>query len=139
MAAHPPGRHLLNNALGFAAGARHATSMPERHAGQVVLQSLGNAIELSLKSILQTHGWSDDRCRREIRHDLVKALAAAEDLGFRPSDPALAPFIALLSPFHRSHCMAVLAACTSQAAFYEHGVGMTEQLLRDIVLWLPRA
>ncbi len=35
--------------------------------------------------------------------------------------------------------MVVLAACTSQAAFYEHGVEMTEQLLRDIALWLPRA
>jgi hypothetical protein len=73
--------------------------MPGHHAGQIVLQSLGNAIELSLKSILQTHGWSDDRCWREIRHDLVKALAAAEDLGFRPSDPALARFPAIaLSP-----------------------------------------
>lgn len=35
--------------------------------------------------------------------------------------------------------MAVLVARTSQAAFCEHGVGMAEQLLRDIVLWLPRA
>lgn len=138
MAARSPGRHLLDNALGFAASARQTASMPGRHAGELVLQSLGNAIELSLKSILQARGWSDDRCRREIRHDLVEALAAAEDLGFRPSDPALAPLVALLSPFQRTHRMTALAARTSKAAFYEQAVAMTEQLLRDIVLWLPR-
>ena len=138
MTNHLPGRHLLHNALGFAAAARHVASMPGCHAGELLLQNLGNAIELSLKSILQAHGWSDDRCRREIRHDLVTALGAAERLGFRPSEPALAPFVALLSPFHRSHRLAALSARTSQAAFYDDAVAMTEQLLRDIVLWLPR-
>jgi len=35
--------------------------------------------------------------------NLVKALAAAEYLGFRPSDPALAPFIVLSpEPLHGS-------------------------------------
>lgn len=138
MATQPPGRHLLDNALGFAAGARHAISMPGRHVDELVLQNLGNAIELSLKSVLQAHGWNDDRCRREIRHDLRKALMSTEDLGFRSGDPALAPFVALLSPFHQNHRMAVLAARTSQATFYERGVAVTEQLLRDIALWLPR-
>jgi len=138
MATLPPGRHLLDNARGFAVSARQSASMPGRHVGELVLQSLGNVIELSLKSILLAHGWNDDRCQREIRHDLVKALTAAEDLGFRPSDPALAPFVALLSPFHRSHRIAALAARTSQAAFHERAVGMTEQLLHDIILWLPR-
>ena len=138
MANHLPGWHLLDNALGFAAGARHAISMPGRQAGELVLQALGNAIELSLKSALQAHGWSDERCRREIRHDVVKALAAAEALGFDPSDPALVPFVALLSPFHLGHRMAELAARTSQTAFYEQAIGLPEALLRDIVPWLPR-
>jgi len=59
MTNHLPGRHLLHNALGFAAAARHVASMPGCHAGELLLQNLGNAIELSLKSILQAHGSSE--------------------------------------------------------------------------------
>jgi hypothetical protein len=33
------------------------------------------AAELGLKAYLSSQGWSDDRCRRDVRHDLETGLA----------------------------------------------------------------
>ncbi|CAM5531924.1 hypothetical protein MAUB1S_08879 [Mycolicibacterium aubagnense] len=61
MTKHLPGHHLLHKALGFAAAARHVASMPGCHAGELLLQNLGNAIELSLnRSCRRTAGATID-------------------------------------------------------------------------------
>ncbi|CAL8974060.1 hypothetical protein RHODGE_RHODGE_00962 [Rhodoplanes serenus] len=131
MTPHPRGSHLLENALEFAAGARSAASR-HRDIHAIMLQHLGIAIELSLKSFLQCHGWSDQRCRVELRHDLAKALTAARKLGFRPSDPDLARIVAVLSPFYRSHATAELAAQTPKPLEPERTLQATERLLDDV-------
>lgn len=131
MTLHPRGRHLLENAVQFAAGARSAASRHRDFSG-IMLQHVGIAIELSLKSFLQNHGWSDERCRLELRHDLVKALAAARKLGLRPSDPGLARIVAVLFPFYRRHATAELAAQTPDPLEPERTLETTERLLDDV-------
>lgn len=131
MTLHPRGRHLLEKAAGFAAGARSAASQHRDFRG-IMLQHVGIAIELSLKSFLQDRGWSDERCRLELRHDLVKALAAAKKLGFRPSDPGLTRVVAVLSPFYRRHATAEQAAQTPEPLESERTLQATERLLDDI-------
>ena len=128
MTLRPRGRHLLENAAGFAAGARTAASQHRDFRG-IMLQHVGIAIELSLKSFLQDRGWSDERCRLELRHDLVKALSATKKLGFRPSDPGLARVVAVLTPIYRRHATAETAA---QAPELERILQATERLLDDI-------
>ena len=131
MKLHPRGRHLLKNAIEFAAGARSAASRHHDFRG-IMLQHVGIAIELSLKSFLQDHGWSDERCRLELRHDLAKALAAAKKLGLRPSHPDLARVVAVLSPFYRRHATAELAAQTPEPLDPERTLQATERLLDDV-------
>ncbi|HET6377262.1 MULTISPECIES: hypothetical protein [Hyphomicrobiales] len=132
MTLHPHGRLLLlENALEFAAGARNAVCRDRDFRG-IFLQHVGIAIELSLKSFLQCHGWSDERCRVELRHDLVRALAAARKLGLRPSDPDLARIVAVLSPFYRRHATAELAAQAPEPLEPERTLQVMERLLDDV-------
>lgn len=72
-------RLRLERAEEFASGAasREVASEPTAY-GQAI------AIELSLKSFLHGRGWSDERTRAELRHDLVRALDAAEAAGLAP-------------------------------------------------------
>jgi hypothetical protein len=74
------GRYLFDNAAEFLAGARHLVMAGDPHSREAFFHLIGCAVELSLKSYLHFRGWNDDRCRHEVRHDLVKALAAAERL-----------------------------------------------------------
>jgi hypothetical protein len=39
------------------------------------------AAELGIKAYFSSKGWSDDRCRRDIRHDLERGLASACEAG----------------------------------------------------------
>ncbi|KAF0122268.1 MAG: lytic transglycosylase [Xanthobacteraceae bacterium] len=49
-------------------------SWDDHHSREILLHHIACTIELSLKLFLQFRGWSDERCRLEIRHDLTKAL-----------------------------------------------------------------
>jgi len=131
MTLHPRGRHLLENAVEFAAGARSAASRHRDFHG-IMLQHVGIAIELALKSFLQSHGWSDERCRLELRHDLAKALEAARKLGLRPSDSDLTRMVAVLSFFYQRHATAELAAQTPEPLEPERTLQATERLLDDV-------
>ena len=131
MTLHPRGHHLLENAVEFAAGARSAASQHRDFRG-IMLQHVGIVIELALKSFLQDRGWSDERCRLELRHDLVKALAATRKLGFRPSDPDLARIVAVLSPFYRRHATAELGVQALEPLEPERTLQVTERLLDDV-------
>lgn len=125
------GEHLLKNAAGFLAGAQHL-SPDDRHSREILLHQIACAIELSLKSFLQSRGWSDEQCRLEIRHDLAKALDAAEKLGFRPSYPDLHPFVAILSPYYCRHRIRDLAAHEPALLSPQQALKATEELLSDV-------
>ena len=125
------GEHLLENAAGFLAGAQ-LLSRDDRHAREILLHQIACAIELSLKSFLQSRGWSDEQCRLEIRHDLTKALDAAEGLGFRPSYPDLHPLVASLSPYYCRHRIRDLAAHEPALLSPQQALKATEELLGDV-------
>jgi len=125
------GEHLLENAAGFLAGAQ-LLSRDDRHAREILLHQIACAIELSLKSFLQSRGWSDEQCRLEIRHDLTKALDAAEGLGFRPSYPDLHPLVAILSPYYCRHRIRDLAAHEPALLSPQQALKATEELLGDV-------
>ena len=125
------GEHLLKNAAGFLAGAQHL-SRDNNHSREIVLHQIACAIELSLKSFLQSRGWSDEQCRLEIRHDLTKALDAAARLGFRPSRPDLPRLIAVLSPYYCRHRIRDLAAHEPALLSPQQALKATEELLGDV-------
>ena len=125
------GEHLLKNAAGFLAGAQHL-SRDNNHSREIVLHQIACASELSLKSFLQSRGWSDEQCRLEIRHDLTKALDAAARLGFRPSRPDLPRLIAVLSPYYCRHRIRDLAAHEPALLSPQQALKATEELLGDV-------
>src|SRR3546814_2394242 len=57
--------------------------------GREVCYGSAIAAELVLKAYLLAKGWSDDRCRRDIRHDLEQALASARAAGLDAASPDL--------------------------------------------------
>ncbi len=77
---------MLEMAERFCDSAQNALHDSNPCNEEVVLQNVGYAAELGLKALLRANGWSDDRCRSEVRHDLVKALRAAESVGLALQD-----------------------------------------------------
>lgn len=61
------------------------------------------AAELGLKAYLSSQGWSDDRCRRDVRHDLEKGLSHACEAGLDAATDALADAVAVLNAYYPRH------------------------------------
>lgn len=61
---------LFANGVGFLPSAASA----DRGDAREICYAIAIATELALKAFLVAQGWSDDRCRRHVRHDLEKAL-----------------------------------------------------------------
>jgi hypothetical protein len=61
------------------------------------------AVELALKAFLLCRGWTDDRCRRELRHDLVKALAIGRAEGLSGCLRGLTEVVAVLNAYYPRH------------------------------------
>jgi hypothetical protein len=73
---------MLRMAEQFHESASRALEDADAISEEADYQSLCYALELGLKAFVRASGWSDERCRREIRHDLVKACRAAAGAGF---------------------------------------------------------
>ena len=131
------GEHLLENAARFLAGAQHLFR-DDRQSREILFHHIAIAIELSLKSFLQFRGWSDERCRLEIRHDLTKALDAADGLGFRPSYPDLHPLLAILSPYYCRHRIGDLAAHEPALLSPHKALKAAEEVLSDVRAACPK-
>lgn len=127
------GKYLFDNSLGFFSGARHLVSAGDPHSRAAFLQLIGCTVELSLKSYLHLAGWNDERCRDEVRHDLVKALAAAERLGFRPRHPDTRMLTRILSPYYRCHRTRDLARREPTPLSSERALRAAEGLLDDVL------
>lgn len=126
-------KYLFDNAAGFLAGARHLVSAGDPHSRENFLQLIGCAVELASKSYLHFAGWNDDRCRAEVRHDLVKALAAAERLGFHPHHPDTRMLTRILSPYYRCHRTRELARREPTPLSSERAPRAAEGLLDDVL------
>ena len=61
------------------------------------------AAELGLKAYLSSQGWSDDRCRQDIRHDLEKGLSHADKSGMVGTGDDLGDVIAVLNAYYQCH------------------------------------
>ncbi len=61
------------------------------------------AAELGLKAFLASQGWSDDRCRRDIRHDFEKGLASTREAGLVGKRDELAEVLAVLNAYYPHH------------------------------------
>jgi hypothetical protein len=55
----------------------------DRRDAREICYAIAIATELGLKAFLVAQGWSEDRCRRDVRHDLEKALAFAKAAGLK--------------------------------------------------------
>jgi len=108
-------------------------SASDPHSRENFLQLIGCAVELALKSYLHFAGWNDDRCRAEVRHDLVKALAAAEQLGFHPRHPDTRMLTRILSPYYRCHRTRELARREPTPLSSERALRAAEGLLDDVL------
>lgn len=75
------------------------------------------AAELVLKAFLASQGWSDDRCRQDIRHNLEKGLAAARDAGLSDVSSELADVIAVLNAYYPRHAFDRFSVPADEPAF----------------------
>lgn len=75
------------------------------------------AVELVLKAFLLAQGWTDDRCRREIRHDLEKGLASAQAAGLDKTPSELGYVIGVLNAYYPNHAFDRFAAPAGDEAF----------------------
>jgi hypothetical protein len=85
--------------------------------GRETCYATGIAAELALKEFLLTQGWTDDRCRREIRHDLEKALACAQAAGLEKVPSELGYVIGVLNAYYPNHAFDRFAAPAGDEAF----------------------
>ena len=127
------GKYLFDNAAEFLAGAHRLRVAGDSHSREVLFHLIGCAVELSLKSYLHFRGWNDDRCRHEVRHDLVKALAAAERLGFRPRHLDTRMLTRILSPYYCSHRTRELARREPTPLSSEWALRAVEGLPDDVL------
>ena len=127
------GRYLFDNAVEFLAGAQHLEGSDDPRSREILFHLIGCSVELSLKSYLHFRGWNDDRCRREVRHDLVKALAAAERLGFHRCHPDVRMLTRILSPYYRCHRIRELAKRDPAPISPERALRAAEGLLDDVL------
>lgn len=85
--------------------------------GREICYATAIAAELALKAFLITQGWSDDRCRREIRHDLVKGLAFAQAAGLEKTRSELGDVIGVLNAYYPNHAFDRFVAAAGDEAF----------------------
>ncbi len=120
---------FMENAAGFMRGASlPSLGVPTEHQ----LHAASIALELSTKAAILHAGGSDERNRRELRHDLVRAIDAAEAIGFT-SSPAARRFAARLTPYYSVHALAELHM---PAAEFAELVEAAETHLAAVRAWM---
>ena len=97
---------FLDRAREFHRGARLGAPVALAPA----LHLLAISCELGMKAHLLGHGWSDDEVARAIRHDLIRALDEARQLGLPAPGRPLADFIKSLGPAYAVHRIDALVA-----------------------------
>jgi hypothetical protein len=81
-----------------------------------ICYAIAIATELGLKAFLVAQGWSDDRCRRDVRHDLEKALAFAKVAGLN-AVAGLDGIVSVLNAYYPRHAFDSFVVPAGDAAF----------------------
>ncbi len=89
------------------------------------------ATELVLKAFLVAQGWSDDRCRREVRHDLEKALTIASSAGLK-APAGLAGIVTVLNAYYPKHAFLSFVVPTGDASFPERARTIVADLFERV-------
>lgn len=125
---------FAERAAEFTRGARLQADRGDPAAQGHILQSLCVGLELAFKAFLLARGRSDDWNRREIRHDLAKAAAAATEQGLAAPAPALIQLIDVVGPAYARHRLDELPALDIGLP---EAVWLVEGQLAAIVAALP--
>ncbi|WP_144378898.1 hypothetical protein [Mesorhizobium amorphae] len=103
---------FLANGEGFLRGSDAA----DRGDAREICYVIAIATELVLKAFLVARGWSDDRCRRHVRHDLEKALAFAKAAGLK-AVAGLDGIVTVLNAYYPTHTFDRFVVPAGDAAF----------------------
>jgi hypothetical protein len=103
---------FLANGEGFLSCADTAN----RGDAREICYAIAIATELALKAFLVAHGWSDDRCRRDVRHDLEKALAFGKASGLKVV-AGLDSVVRVLNAYYPKHAFDSFVVPDGDAAF----------------------
>lgn len=103
---------FLASGEGFLPGADTA----DRGDAREICYAIAIATELVLKASLVAQGWSDDRCRRDVRHDLEKALAFAKAAGLK-AVVGLDGIVSVLNAYYPKHAFDSFVVPAGDAAF----------------------
>jgi HEPN domain-containing protein len=101
------------------------------------LHAMCCAIELSLKAVLLAEGRTDEQNRVALRHDLGKALAAAELVGFAAPE-GLGAAVARLSPCYARHRLRDLEGNVTPGELARIG-SIVREHLRRVAAWVAGA
>lgn len=103
---------FLANGEGFLRGSDAA----DRGDAREICYAIAIATELVLKAFLVARGWNDDRCCRDVRHDLEKALAFAEAAGLK-AVAGLDGIVCVLNAYYPKHAFDGFVVPHGDAAF----------------------
>lgn len=120
------GQQMREMGLRFLADARRG--LDAGRSEENVLQNVGWGLELVLKAALQGQGWTDDRCRLEIRHDLEKALDAVEKAGLARPRREARDVVGWLSEGYRHRRIGERLASDPPPWPLSHAVGEVERM-----------
>jgi len=100
------------NGEGFLPGA----ASTDRGDAREICYAIAITAELMLKAFLIAQGWSDDRCSRDVRHDLEKALVSAKAAGLK-AHAELDGVICVLNAYYPKHAFDAFVVPAGDAAF----------------------
>ncbi|ODT43328.1 MAG: hypothetical protein ABS59_23895 [Methylobacterium sp. SCN 67-24] len=116
------------NGEGFLRGAMTAF---DRDLG-AICYSLAIASELVLKAFLLVQGWTDDRCRREIRHDLERGLGSAKEAGLNDVPAGFGDAVRILNAYYPKHAFMDFAVPEDDPEFVAKARSAVAQLYETV-------
>jgi len=118
---------FLANGEGFLTGADRA----DREGAGEICYAIAIATELALKAFLVAQGWSDDRCRRDVRHDLQKALVFAEAAGLK-TVAGLDGIVTVLNAYYPKHAFDSFVVPAGDTAFPSRAHAIVADLFESV-------
>lgn len=118
---------FLANGKGFLPGADTA----DRGDVREICYAIAITAELVLKAFLVVQGWSDDRCRRDVRHDLDKALTFARASGLK-APAELDGVICVLNAYYPKHAFDRFVVPAGDTAFPARGRAIVADLIERV-------
>ena len=127
-----PEKRLLSGGFAFAEAAILLfEANPVTTPWATCFVNLGFGFELGLKAFIRARGGTVGEQRR-LGHDLQALLRRAEELGFSPSHPGIAAYVADLSPTHMDMSTRYLEGESAELPAIEGTYAAVRQLLKDV-------